>query len=130
MTSTIRRTCHYDDSRNGYRSKRIVTDACGEVVIDVSRDRETTFEPQIVRKRQRRLTDLDAMVISPYAKGLTTGEISAHVFEVQGANVGQDTASPTTDKIVAEMQAWWSRLLEPVYAAIFIAAIVVKVRDD
>ena len=117
------------NSRNGYRSKTVVTDACGEVEIAVPRDREGSFEPQIVSKRQRRLTDLDQLVISLYAKGLTTGEISAHLMEVYGASISKDTVSRITDKIVEEMTAWWSRPLEKVYAAVFIDAIVVKVRD-
>lgn len=117
------------NSRNGYRSKTVVTDACGEVQIAVPRDREGSFEPQIVGKRQRRLTDLDQLVISLFAKGLTTGEISAHLMEVYGASVSKDTVSRITDKIVEQMTTWWSRPLERVYAAVFIDAIVVKVRD-
>ena len=117
------------NSRNGYRSKTVVTDACGEVQIAVPRDREGSFEPQIVGKRQRRLTDLDQLVISLFAKGLTTGEISAHLMEVYGASISKDTVSRITDKIVEEMTSWWSRPLERVYAAVFIDAIVVKVRD-
>ena len=117
------------NSRNGYRPKTVVTDNCGEVTIAVPRDRDGSFEPVIVAKRQRRLSDLDTLVISLYAKGLTTGEISAHLFEVYGANVSRDTVSRITDKIVEEMQAWWARPLERVHAAIFIDAIVVKVRD-
>lgn len=117
------------NSRNGYRSKTIVTDNCGDVTIEVPRDRDGSFEPQIVAKRQRRLSDLDAMVISLYAKGLTTGEISAHLMEVYGTSVSKDTVSRITDKIIEEMNTWWARPLERVYAAIFIDAIVVKVRD-
>jgi transposase-like protein len=117
------------NSRNGYRSKTVVTDACGEVEIAVPRDREGSFEPQIVGKRQRRLTDLDQLVISLFSKGLTTGEISAHLMEVYGASISKDTVSRITDKIVEEMTSWWSRPLERVYAAVFIDAIVVKVRD-
>ena len=117
------------NSRNGYRPKTVVTDSCGEVTIEVPRDREGSFTPQIVAKRQRRLADLDTMVISLFAKGLTTGEISAHLFEVYGASVSKDTISRITDAIVEEMNAWWARPLERVYAAIFIDAIVVKVRD-
>ena len=93
------------------------------------RDRAGTFEPVIVKKRQRRLTDVDAVAISLYAKGLTTGEISAHFAEVYGASVSKDTVSRITDKVVEEMQAWCSRPLQGVYAAIFIDAIYVKVRD-
>ena len=117
------------NSRNGTRAKTVITDNAGPVEIDVPRDRAGTFEPQLVRKRQRRLTDLDAMVLSLYAKGLTTGEISAHLGEVYGASVSKDTISRITDRVVEEMQAWWARPLEKVYAAIFIDAIVVKVRD-
>ena len=117
------------NSRNGYRSKTVVTDNCGEVTIAVPRDRDGSFEPVIVATRQRRLSDLDTLVISLYAKGLTTGEISAHLFEVYGANVSRDKVSRITDKIVEEMQVWWARPLERVYAAIFIDAIVVRVRD-
>lgn len=117
------------NSRNGYRSKTVVTDNCGEVEIAVPRDRDGSFEPQLVAKRQRRLSDLDTLVISLYSKGPTTGEASAHLLEVYGANVSRDTVSRITDKIVEEMTAWWARPLERVYAAIFIDAIVVKVRD-
>ena len=117
------------NSRNGRRAKTVVTDNCGEVEIEVPRDREGSFEPQLVAKRQRRLSDVDAMVISLFAKGLTTGEISAHLAEVYGASISKDTISRITDKIVEEMNSWWARPLEAVYAAIFIDAIIVKVRD-
>jgi len=115
--------------RNGSRSKTVISDAAGEVVIDVPRDREGTFEPQIVKKRQRRLTDVDQVVLSLYAKGLTTGEISAHFAEIYGASISKETVSRITDKVVEEMLDWTSRPLEPVYAAVFLDAIVVKVRD-
>lgn len=117
------------NSRNGKRTKTVVSDNCGAVEIEVLRDRDGSFEPQIVGKRQRRLTDLDTLVISLYAKGLTTGEISAHLAEVYGASVSKDTISRITDKIVEEMQAWRARPLERVYAAILVDAIMVKVRD-
>ena len=83
--------------RNGSRPKTVISDAAGEVVVDVPRDREGTFEPQIVKKRQRRLTDVDEIVLSLYAKGLTTGEISAHFAEVYGASVSRETISRITD---------------------------------
>src|SRR3954454_9389435 len=118
-----------DKIRNGTRSKTVLTDAAGEVTIAVPRDRAGTFDPVIVRKRQRRLTDVDAVAISLYAKGLTTGAISAHFAEVYGASIGKDTISRITDRVVEEMQAWTSRPLTPVYAAGFIDAIYVKVRD-
>jgi putative transposase len=117
------------NSRNGVRSKTVLTDACGEVRIDVPRDRESTFSPVIVKKRQRRLSEVDEVVLSLYAKGLTTGEISAHFADVYGASVPKDTVSTITDRVLEEMQAWWARPLERVYAAIFIDAITVKIRD-
>jgi putative transposase len=115
--------------RNGARPKTVISDAVGEVDIEVPRDREGTFEPQIVKKRQRRLTDVDEIVLSLYAKGMTTGEISAHFAEIYGASVSKETISRITDKVVAEMNDWASRPLDSVYAAVFIDAIVVKVRD-
>ena len=115
--------------RNGTRPKTVLTDAAGEVEIEVPRDRAGTFAPVIVKKRQRRLSDVDAVAISLYAKGLTTGEISAHFAEVYGASISKDTVSRITDKVVEQMQGWSSRPLQGVYAAIFIDAIYVKVRD-
>ena len=117
------------NSRNGTRAKTVTTPAAGEVVIEVPRDRDGTFEPVIVKKRQRRLNDVDAVVLSLFARGLTTGEISAHFAEVYGVSISKDTISRITDKVIEEMQAWASRPLQAVYAAIFIDAIVVKVRD-
>jgi transposase-like protein len=86
--------------------------SAGEVVIDVPRDREGTFAPQIVKKRQRRLTDVDEIVLSLYAKGLTTGEISAHFAEIYGTSVSKETISRITDTVVAEMQDWAARPLD------------------
>src|SRR4051794_25455738 len=117
------------NSRNGKRAKTVVTDAVGPVQIEVPRDRDGSFDPVIVRKRQRRLTDLDTVVLSLYAKGLTTGEISAHFAEVYGASVSKDTVSRITDAVLEDMQAWSARPLLPIYAAVFIDAIHVKVRD-
>jgi len=115
--------------RNGTRPKTVLTESTGEVPVEVPRDRQGTFEPQIVKKRQRRLSGVDEIVLSLYAKGLTTGEISAHFAEIYGASVSKETISRITDKVIEEMQAWASRPLDEVYAAVFIDAIVVKVRD-
>jgi putative transposase len=115
--------------RNGTRAKTVLTDNTGPVQIEVPRDRAGTFEPQIVRKRQRRLNGVDEIVLSLYAKGLTTGEISAHFAEIYGASVSKETISRITDKVIEEMNDWAVRPLEAVYAAVFIDAIVVKVRD-
>jgi len=118
-----------DNIRNGTRSKTVLTDTTGPVAIDVPRDRAGTFEPQIVKKRQRRLGGVDEIVLSLYAKGLTTGEISSHFAEIYGASVSKETISRITDRVVEEMQAWQTRPLDEVYAAVFIDAIVVKIRE-
>ncbi len=115
--------------RNGTRAKTVLTDASGPVEIEVPRDRAGTFEPQIVRKRQRRPNGVDQIVLSLYAKGLTTGEISAHFAEIYGATVSKETISRITDKVIEEMNDWAVRPLDEIYAALFIDAIVVKVRD-
>jgi putative transposase len=79
--------------RNGSRAKTVLTEGTGQVGIEVPRDRDGTFEPQIVRRRQRRLGGVDEIVLSLYAKGLTTGEISAHFAEIYGASVSKETVS-------------------------------------
>jgi transposase-like protein len=116
------------NSRNGTRSKTVLTEI-GPVEIEVPRDTESTFEPQIVKKRQRRLTGVDEIVLSLTARGLTTGEIAAHFGEVYGARVSKDTVSRITEKVTAEMTEWLARPLDEVYPVIFIDALVVKVRD-
>ena len=116
------------NSRNGVRGKTVLTEI-GPVQIDVPRDTDASFDPQIVKKRQRRLTGVDQIVLSLTARGLTTGEISAHFAEVYGASISKDTISKITDKVVEEMNDWFNRPLDRVYPVIFIDAIVVKVRD-
>jgi putative transposase len=116
------------NSRNGTRAKTVLREI-GPVEIEVPRDTESTFEPQIVKKRQRRLTGVDEIVLSLTARGLTTGEIAAHFGEVYGAKVSKDTISRITEKVVGEMTEWLNRPLEKIYPVIFIDAMVVKVRD-
>jgi len=115
------------NERNGIRSKTIITDI-GPVDIDVPRDRDGSFEPQLVAKRQRRLTGIDNLVLSLSARGLTTGEISAHFAEVYGSAVSKDVVSRITDKVVDEMVEWQNWPLDRIYPVVFIDAIVVKVR--
>ena len=107
------------NSRNGKRAKTVLTDS-GEVAIEVPRDRDGSFEPVIVAKRQRRLCNIDQIVLSLYARGLTTGDIAAHFAEIYNAQVSKDTISRITDRVVEEMQAWTSRPLERVYAAVIL----------
>jgi putative transposase len=116
------------NSRNGTRTKTVLTEI-GPVEIEVPRDRDASFDPVIVRKRQRRLDGIDEIVLSLTARGLTTGEIAAHFEEVYGAKVSRDTISRITDKVVEEMSEWQNRPLDPVYPVLFIDAIHLKVRD-
>jgi transposase-like protein len=116
------------NSRNGTRAKTVITEV-GPVELAVPRDRDGTFEPQTVRKRQRRLEGVDAMVISLCARGMTTGDIEAHLAETFGTRVSRETISKITDAVVEEMSGWLMRPLDRVYPVIFIDAIHVKVRD-
>jgi putative transposase len=116
------------NSRNGHRSKTVLTEV-GPVEVAVPRDRDGSFTPQIVRKRQRRLDGVDGIVLSLSAKGLTTGEICARLGEVYGASVSKETISAITDRVVAAMGEWRNRPLDPVYPVIFIDAIRVKIRE-
>ncbi|MFT7024788.1 MAG: transposase-like protein [Rhodococcus sp. (in: high G+C Gram-positive bacteria)] len=116
------------NSRNGTRSKTVLTEI-GPVEIEVPRDLDSSFAPQIVKKRQRRLTGIDEIVLSLTAKGLTTGEVSAHFQDIYGATVSKDTISRITDKVVGEMTEWQNRPLDRVYPVMFIDAVHVKVRD-
>lgn len=117
-----------ENTRNGTRSKTVLTEV-GAVEIEVPRDRDGSFKPKIVRKRQRRLDGIDEIVLSLTARGLTTGEVAAHFGDVYGASVSKDTISKITDKVIEEMTEWSNRPLDRVYPVVFIDAIVVKVRD-
>ena len=116
------------NSRNGARSKTVITEV-GPVEVDVPRDRDSSFEPAIVKKRQRRLHGVDAMVISLTAKGLTTGEVQAHLVETYGTDVSRETISKITDLVLDDLAEWQNRPLDRVYPVVFIDAIVVKIRD-
>src|ERR1700728_2650359 len=114
--------------RNGHRAKTVITEA-GPGDISVAGDRDSSFEPRIVAKRQRRLTGVEDMVISLSAKGLTHGEISAHLEEIYGAEVSKQTITAITDRVMDGMAEWQSRPLDPVYAVVFVDAIHVKIRE-
>jgi putative transposase len=116
------------NSRNGTRAKTVLTEA-GPVQLAVPRDRDSTFAPKLVRKRQRRLAGVDDLVISLVAKGLTTGEVQAHLAEIYGAEVSRQTISTITDRVLDGLAAWQARPLDPVYPVVFIDAIQVKIRD-
>ncbi len=116
------------NARNGTRSKTVLTKA-GPVTIDVPRDRAGTFEPRIVAKRQRRLGSIEDIVLSLSARGMTHGDISAHLADTYGSAVSKTTISTITDKVMDGMGEWQNRPLDPVYPVVFIDCIHVKVRD-
>src|ERR1700721_1763190 len=117
------------NSRNGGYQKTVKTDV-GPVELRMPRDREGTFESVTVPKHVRRLEGLGANVLSLYAKGLTTGEIQAHLAEIYDTEVSRETISKITDAVVPDMAAWQSRPLDRVYPVLLIDAIVVKVRGS
>ena len=117
------------NSRNGTYPKTVVTEI-GEVEVAVPRDRNGTFEPATVPKHTRRLDGLSGNVISLYAKGMTTGDIQAHLAEIYDTDISRETISKITDEILADMVAWQNRPLEPIYAVMLIDAIVIKVRGS
>jgi putative transposase len=119
---------HSGNSRNGTRSKTVITEI-GPVELEVPRDRAGTFEPVIVPKRKRRLSGVDQMVLSLSAKGLTHGEICAHLEEVYGARVSKETITRITDAALEGMAEWQNRPLDAVYPVVFLDAIHVKIRD-
>src|ERR1700728_4238637 len=115
-------------SRSGRRAKTVLTEA-GPVGIEVPRDRDASFAPVIVPKRARRLGGGDDKVISLVAKGLTTGEVQAHLAEIYRAQVSRETISTITDRVLDGLAEWQSRPLDAVYAVLFLDAIHVKIRD-
>ena len=115
--------------RNGSSSKTLLTDH-GPVPVDVPRDREGSFEPQIVPKHQRRFAGFDDKIISMYARGMTTREISKHLEEIYGVEVGRDTISRVTDAVLDDVKEWQARPLEKLYLVVWLDAIVIKVRDQ
>ena len=118
-----------DDYRNGYKSKR-VNSSYGSMDIDVPQDRKSTFEPQIVKKRQKDISDIDQKIISMYAKGMTTGDIESHMRELYDIDISDSTISRITDKILPIVKEWQERPLEEVYAVVFMDAIHYHVRSE
>jgi putative transposase len=115
--------------RNGSSGKTVLTDD-GPVPIEVPRDRQGTFEPQLIGKHERRLTGFDDKIIALYARGLTVREIQAFLAEMYAVDVSPDLISTVTDAVVQEVTAWQGRPLEPMYPVVFFDALRVKVRDE
>ena len=118
-----------DDYRNGYKSKR-VNSSYGSMDIDVPQDRKSTFEPQVVKKRQKDISDLDQKIISMYAKGMTTRQISETIEDIYGFETSEGFISDVTDKILPQIEDWQNRPLDEVYPILYIDAIHYSVRDN
>ncbi len=116
------------NKRNGYGKKTVLTDT-EQVEIEVPRDRNATFEPLAVPKRQRRIPGIDEKIISMYARGMSTREISAHIEEIYGIEVSADFISTVTDSVLEDIKEWQNRPLEECYPVVFFDAIRVKVRS-
>jgi putative transposase len=117
------------NQRNGTSAKRILTDE-GVIDLDVPRDRNGSFEPQLVEKGQRRFTGFDDKIISMYARGMTVREIQGHLEEIYGIEVSPDLISSVTDAVLEEAREWQNRPLESLYPVVVFDALRVKIRDD
>lgn len=118
-----------DNSRNGYSSKTVKTED-GQLELNTPRDRDGTFEPQLVKKHQTRFTSMDDKILSLYAKGMTTREIVATFKEMYGADVSPTLISKVTDAVIEQVVEWQSRPLDAVYPIVYLDCIVVKIRQD
>ena len=116
------------NTRNGTSPKRLVTEH-GQVEIDAPRDRDGSFAPKIVRKRQRRFVGFDDKILALYSRGLSTRDISAHLEEIYGVEVGRDLISKVTDGVTDDVRAWAKRPLEDIYPIVFLDCMVIKVRE-
>ena len=117
------------NSRNGYRTKS-VRSKYGEVQVEVPQDRESSFEPQIVRKRQKDISQIDDKIIAMYAKGLTTRQISEQIEDIYGFEVSEGFVSDVTDKLLPEIEDWQHRPLAELYPIVFIDAVHFSVKDN
>jgi putative transposase len=115
--------------RNGSSAKTLQTDL-GPVRVRTPRDRDGSFEPKLVAKRQTRLAGLDEKILGLYAGGMTVRDISSHLSELYGTEIGRDTISRITDAVLEDVQAWRTRPLDRVYPIVYLDALMVKVRED
>jgi putative transposase len=118
-----------DNTRNGTTPKTLVTDQ-GPVPIDAPRDRNGSFEPKLVRKRQRRFRGFDDKILALYSRGLSTRDIEAHLEEIYGVKVGRELISKVTDAVMDDVREWAKRPLEDVYPVVFLDALVLKIRES
>jgi putative transposase len=120
---------HRGNTRNGKSAKTLRGDF-GELELETPRDRQATFEPKIVAKRQTRWTGFDDKIISMYARGMTTREIQGHLEEIYGIEVSPALISNVTEAVVEEVKLWQGRPLEELYPIVYLDALMVKVRDE
>src|SRR5918995_1478924 len=118
-----------DNSRNGYGKKTVLTDT-GKIELEVPRDRQSSFDPQLIAKYQRRFPGFDEKIVSMYARGMSVREIQGHLRDLYGIEVSPDLVSAVTDAVLEEIAEWQNRPLEALYALVFFDAIRVKVRDE
>ena len=118
-----------EDARNGYK-KKTVNSSYGSFEIDVPQDRKSTFQPQIVKKRQKDISDIDQKIISMYAKGMTTRQISETIQDIYGFEASEGFISDVTDKILPQIEEWQNRPLDDIYPVLFIDAIHYSVRQE
>ena len=118
-----------DNYRNGTKRKRVRSNY-GEFEIDVPQDRNSSFEPQIVKKRQKDISGIDQKIISMYARGLTTRQISEQIEEIYGFECSESFISDVTDKVLQDIEDWQNRALDEIYPILFIDAVHFSVRDD
>ena len=118
-----------EDYRNGYKPKRVTT-SYGSMEIDVPQDRKSTFEPKVVKKRQKDISEIDQKIISMYAKGMTTRQISDTLMDIYGFEASEGFISDVTDKLLPQIEEWQKRPLNDIYPVIFIDAIHYSVRDN
>ena len=117
------------NTRNGYGRKTVMTDT-GKLAIDVPRDRQSSFDPQLIAKYQRRFPGFDDKIVSMYARGMSTREITGHLQDLYGIDVSPDLISTVTDAVLDEVATWQQRPLDPIYPLVFFDAIRVKIRDE
>jgi putative transposase len=117
-----------ENTRNGTSPKTLITEH-GKVAIDAPRDRDGSFKPQIVRKRQRRFVGFDEKILALYSRGLSTRDIEAHLEEIYGVKVGRDLISRVTDAVMDDVRDWAKRPLEDIYPIVFLDCMVLKIRD-
>lgn len=117
------------NSRNGYGRKTVLTDS-GSLELAIPRDRQSSFDPQLLAKYQRRFPGFDEKIVSMYARGMSTREIAGHVHDLYGIDVSPDLISAVTDAVLDEVAIWQARPLEPVYPLVFFDALRVKIRDE